>query len=284
MFIGFSLIFGAIYLQGEVIVFFSLSSILIVCGGIVAATMVNFSFEDIKESFKTIIGMVRTKGVDLRTDMELMGMFSRRVRSDGLLVLDRDIPYIESPFLRNGLQLAVDGFSKESLEQILSDEIRSQERQVDISVRVLESMSEYAPAFGMIGTVIGLVLMLQNIDDPGRLAGGIGVALLTTLYGTIFANMFFGPLAGKLEYLSKLEINRKEMFKTAIISMVEGENPRIMEKKMLIYVEPKLRSEYIHYHEGIRINRQRDDKFYEFWIEQQNKEWGDLIEKLEAGK
>src|SRR5690606_26724333 len=124
MFIGFSLIFGAIYLQGEVIVFFSLSSILIVCGGIVAATMVNFSFEDIKESFKTIIGMVRTKGVDLRTDMELMGMFSRRVRSDGLLVLDRDIPYIESPFLRNGLQLAVDGFSKESLEQILSDEIR----------------------------------------------------------------------------------------------------------------------------------------------------------------
>src|SRR5690625_3188377 len=110
--IGFSLILTAILWQGEFFVFLSFASILIVVGGIIAATMVNFSFEDIKVSFTTIVGMVNAKNVDLRTDMELLGLFSRRVRKEGMLALDRDIPHIESPFLKNGLQLAVDGFSR----------------------------------------------------------------------------------------------------------------------------------------------------------------------------
>ena len=281
--IGCSLILTAILWQGEFFIFLSFASILIVVGGIISATMINFSFENIKISFTTIIGMVSAKDVDLRTDMELLGLFSRRVRNEGMLALDQDIPYIESTFLKNGLQLAVDGFSKESLERILEDEIRSSERQVDISVKVMEAMAEYAPAFGMIGTVIGMVLMLQNITDPDSLAAGLAVALLTTLYGTVLSNMFFGPLAGKLGYLSELDITRKQLFKTGIISIVEGENPRIMEKKMLIFLDPKSRAEYIQYHEGTRINRQRDEKFYQLWIEQQNKEWDELKEKLETG-
>lgn len=281
--IGCSLILTSILWQGEFFVFLSFASILIVVGGIIAATMINFSFEDIKVSFTTIVGMVNAKDVDLRTDLELLGLFSRRVRKEGMLALDRDIPHIESPFLKNGLQLAVDGFSKESLERILKDEIKSRERQVDISVSVMEAMSEYAPAFGMIGTVIGMVLMLQNISDPESLAGGLSVALLTTLYGTVLSNMFFGPLAGKLGYLSELDINRKQLFMTGIISIVEGENPRVMEKKMLIYLDPESRAEYIQYHEGTRINRQRDERFYKLWIEQQTKEWDDLKEKLELG-
>jgi chemotaxis protein MotA len=157
------------------------------------------------------------------------------------------------------------------------------ERQVEDSINVLESMSNYAPAFGMIGTVVGMVLMLQNISDPTQLGVGLSVALLTTLYGTILANMFFGPLAGKLEYLSELDINRKEMFRTGILSMVDGENPRIMEKKMLIHVDPKSRAEYIKYHEGLRISKERDEKFYKLWIEQQDKGWDDLKRVLETG-
>ena len=144
-------------------------------------------------------------------------------------------------------------------------------------------MAEYAPAFGMIGTVIGMILMLQNISDPESLGAGLSVALLTTLYGTIVANMLLGPLAGKLGYLSELDINRKQMFRTGILSIVEGENPRIMEKKMLIHVDPKSRAEYIKYHEGIRISKERDEKFYKLWKEQQNKEWDDLKAILEAG-
>ncbi len=281
--LGFSLIVAAIVLQGELGIFISVTALLIVAGGVVAATMVNYSFENIRDSFSAITSMVKAKQVDLRTDMELLSMFARRVRKEGILVLDDDIPHIEDTFLQGALQLAVDGFKKESLDSILRDEIRSRERQVETSINVMHSMSMYAPAFGMIGTVIGMVLMLQNISDPQSLGAGLAVALLTTLYGTIMANMLLGPLAGKLEYLSELDLNRKEMFRTGVLSIVEGENPRIMEKKMLIYVDPQSRAEYMRYHENIRISKARDEKFYKLWVEQQNKEWENLREILETG-
>lgn len=281
--LGFSLIIGAIVLQGSLGLFLSLSSFIIVSGGIVAATMVSFSFENIKDSFIAISNLNEVQGVDLRTDMELMTMFARRVRNEGLLVLDGDIVHIKNAFLANSLRLAVDGFKKESLDSILRDEIKSAERQSETSVNVMNAMSTYAPAFGMIGTVIGMVLMLQNIEDPSSLGAGLSVALITTLYGTLFSNMFFGPLAGKLEYLSEIDKNRKEMIRTGIISMVLGENPRIMEKKMLIYLEPSSRAKYTKYHEDLRISKERDEKFYKLWVEQQNKEWDDLKRILETG-
>jgi len=245
--------------------------------------MINYSLENIKDSFQTITRMMGSQEVDLRTDMELLSLFSRRVRTEGLLVLDSDIKHVENQFLKNALQLAVDGFKKESLDSILRDEIKSSERQTEVSVNVMMSMSNYAPAFGMIGTVIGMVLMLQNIQDPEQLGAGLSVALLTTLYGTVLANMLLVPLAGKLEYLSELDNNRKEMFRTGILSMIDGENPRIMEKKMLIHVDPHDRAEYVKYHENMRISKERDEKFYKLWIEQQNNGWDDLKEILETG-
>jgi chemotaxis protein MotA len=280
---GFTLIILAIITQGELGVFASLASLLIVVGGIISATMVNYSLENIKNSFRTMSSMMTAKTGDLRTDMELLSMFARRVRTEGFLVLDSDIQHIQDGYLKNGLQLAVDGFKRESMESILNDEIRVREKHVETSINVLESMSTYAPAFGMIGTVIGMVLMLQNISDPEQLGVGLSVALLTTLYGTVIANMLLGPMAGKLEYLSELDLNRKEMFKAGILSMVDGENPRIMEKKMLIHVDPKGRAEYIKYHENLRISKERDEKFYKLWIEQQDKEWEDLKRILETG-
>jgi len=280
---GVVLVVLAIVTQGSLLIFISFSSALIIGGGIVSATMVNYSFENIKTSFTAILGMMGAKEVDLRTDMELLSMFARRVRTEGILVLDSDIQHIEDQYLRAGLQLAVDGFNKESLDSILRDEIKSREREVETSINVMYSMAEYAPAFGMIGTVIGMILMLQNISDPESLGAGLSVALLTTLYGTIVANMVMGPLAGKLGYLSELDINRKQMFRTGILSIVDGENPRIMEKKMMIHIDPKSRAEYIKYHEGMRISKERDEKFYKLWIEQQNKEWDDLKAILEAG-
>jgi len=280
---GFTLIISAIVLQGELGLFISLSSFMIVAGGIVAATMVNYSFDNIRDSFAAVSRLASVQSADLRTDMELMSMFSRRVRSEGLLVLDEDIKHIENDFMGNSLRLAVDGFKKESLDSIMGDEIKGAERQSEISVNVMYSMADYAPAFGMIGTVIGMVLMLQNIEDPESLGAGLSVALITTLYGTIFANMIFGPLAGKMEYLSELDVNRKNMIRIGILSMVDGENPRIMEKKMLIFLDPASRVEYTRYHEGLRISKERDEKFYKLWIEQQNKEWQDLKRVLETG-
>ncbi|MCW9705371.1 motility protein A [Fodinibius salsisoli] len=279
---GFTLILMAIVLQGSLIVFASLSAFLIVAGGVLAATLVNYSYENIKYSFLTIGRMMGAKSVDLRTDMELMRMFAKKVRTKGLLVIDDEIGNIDNDFLQNGLQLAVDGYNKESLSNILDDEIQSQERQLSISVKVLDSMSEYSPAFGMIGTLIGMILMLQNIQDPESLGSGLAVALITTLYGTILANMVLGPLAGKLEYLSKLDLNRKEMFRVGILSMVEEENPRIMENKMLIYLAPKQRAEYKKFHEKLPYGTDREDRLFQKWPKYQSEEWEKLNEDLEV--
>jgi chemotaxis protein MotA len=281
--VGFALIVGAIVLQGSLSSFLSFSSLLIVVGGVLAATAVNYSFEKIKISFDTTISLMKLSSIDLRTDMELLTMFARRVRKNGILILDNDIKHLKDEYLKNGLQLAVDGFKEEVLDNILKDEIESRENQVEVSIMLLNSMASYSPAFGMIGTVIGMVLMLQNISDPASLGAGLSVALITTLYGTILANMFFGPLAGKLEYLSELDRNRKEMFRIGILSIIEGENPRIMEKKMLIYVDPKSRADYIKHHEELSILKQRDEKFYKMWIEQQEQEWENLKEVLKTG-
>ncbi len=279
---GFTLILLAIVLQGNLMIFASMSSFLIVAGGVLAATLVNYSYENIKYSFKVISKMMGAKSVDLRTDMELMRMFAKKVRTDGILVLDDEIGSIENDFLKNALQLAVDGYNKDSLGNILNDEIQSQKRQLSISVKVLDSMSEYAPAFGMIGTLIGMILMLQNINDPESLGAGLAVALITTLYGTIFANMILGPLAGKLEYLSKLDLNRKEMFRVGILSIIQEENPRIMENKMLIYLEPKKRAEYKKYHEKQSYGTDRVDRLYQKWPKYQTEEWEKLNENLEV--
>jgi len=278
--LGFSLVTLAIVLQGSLGMFISFSSVSIVAGGMIASTMINYSFENIKKSFFVVTEMIHTKSVDLRTDMELLKMFSRKVRTEGLLSLDDDIKFIEDHYLRNGLQLAVDGFKKESLDNILQDEIKSKKRTLNISVKVLDSMAEYGPAYGMIGTVIGMILMLQNITDPSSLGAGLSVALITTLYGSIFSNMILGPLAGKLEYLSKLDHNRKQMFRVGILSIVDEENPRIMEKKMLLYLDPKNRAEYLKFHEELSIGNDRDKKLYNQWIEYQDKKWKTLNESL----
>ncbi len=280
---GFGLVAIAIVTQGSLMAFASLASLLIVLGGVIAATMINYSWDNISDSFQTIASMMKTKSVDLRTDVELMNLFARRARRGGLISLDNDVGYIEDNFLNNGLQLAIDGINKDNLEMILNDQIRTIEKRMDISVNVLFSMASYAPAFGMIGTVIGMILMLQDISDPESLGAGLSVALLTTLYGTIFANMIFNPLAGKLEYLSELDVNRKKMFQVAIISIVDGENPRIMEKKMLNYVDPQNRAEYLEFHDGIRITKEREEKLYKFWTEQQSSGWEDLRKTLETG-
>lgn len=280
---GFSLVLIAIVTQGSIIAFASLSSLLIVGGGVIAATMINYSWDHINESFPTIVGMMKNKSVDLRTDIELLNLFAKRSRRDGLLSMESDISDIDEQFLKNGLQLAVDGVKKENLEEILSDQIQAAQRRIEVSINVLHSMATYAPAFGMVGTVIGMILMLQNISDAESLGAGLSVALLTTLYGALMANMVFGPLAGKLEYLSELDINRKLMFRSAVISIVEGENPRLMEKKMLNYVDPRSRAEYLKYYDTVRVSKEREDKFYRLWKKQQHSTWDDLRRILEVG-
>ena len=281
--LGIVLVLGAILPKANIMIFIDIPSFIIVAGGLFASTMVSFDFNKIKGAFVLMMRLMRNSNIDLRTDMEVITLFARRVRTGGLLILDEDIKHLNDEYLKNGLQLAVDGFKTESLNSILSDEITSEEEISFTAINVLNAMSNFAPAFGMIGTVIGMVLMLQNLTNPEALGAGIAVALLTTLYGSMLSNMLFAPLAGKVTYLAEKDLNRKKMFRVAILSIVEGENPRIMEKKMLIYIEPAERAEYVKHHEGLKIMKTRDEKLYKLWKEQQGKEWENLKKILEPG-
>lgn len=280
---GLSLIMVAIVSQGSLVNFLSVASLIIVLGGVFATSLINFSWEDLLTSIKTLQEALSENAKDFRTDIELMNMFSRKARREGLLKLEDDVEYMADPFLKDGLQLAIDGITKENLDNILEDQINSLKRRQQVCADMFEGMAEYAPAFGMIGTVIGLILMLQNISDPTSLGRGLSVALLTTLYGTVLGNMVFSPLAGKMRFLGNHEIAHREMLRAGIMSLVNEENPRIMENKMLSYVPPEKRAEYIAFYDDRPYDKQREERLYNNWISQQQTQWNDLLKALETG-
>lgn len=277
---GFALIAIAIVVQGGLSAFLSIESMLIVVGGVFAATLVNYSVEDITTSYQAVQAILGHDKVDLTEDIELLTMFSRRARRQGLLTLDDDVRYVEDKYLKNGLELVIDGIPEENLIQILDDEIKSMERRHTTSISVLNSMGTYSPAFGMIGTLIGLVLMLRNLDNPEGIGPGLAIALITTFYGTILSNLVFIPLSGKLSKLSEQERNEKEMMRTGLIALANGENPRIMEKKMLSYVTPEDRAQYIRIHGDRGFSKKQEQQMYNHWVAEQKEKWENVVSHM----
>jgi chemotaxis protein MotA len=277
---GFALIAIAILVQGGLSSFLSIESLLIVVGGVFAATLVNYSVEDITTSYQAIQSVIGRQSIDLTEDIELMTMFSRRARRQGLLTLDDDVRYVEDRYLKNGLELVIDGIPEENLVQILDDEIKALDRRHTTSINVLNSMGTYSPAFGMIGTLIGLILMLRNLDNPEGIGPGLAIALITTFYGTIMSNLVFIPLSGKLEKLSRQEKNEKEMMRTGLLSLANGENPRIMEKKMLTYVSPEERAKYIRIHGDRGFSKKQEQQMYNHWVAEQKEKWENVVSTM----
>lgn len=277
---GFGLIALAILVQGGLSAFLSFESLIIVAGGVIAATLVNYSVDDMLTTYKAVQESLTRPEFDFSNHVELMTMFSRRARRQGLLTIDEDVRFIEDRYLRNGLELAIDGIPEDNLINILDDELKAMERRQDVSVRVLNSMGTYAPAFGMIGTLIGLVLMLRNLDNPAGIGPGLSIALITTFYGAILANLVFIPLAGKLQELSEKEKNEKEMMRVGILSLADGENPRIMEKKMLSYVSPEERAQYMRIHGERGVTQKQEEQMYNHWVNEQKEKWENVITQI----
>lgn len=274
---GFALIFVAIIAEGSVSTFFSIASLFVVLGGVVSATLVNFPMDDLARAVEAVGTVFRSKISDKNAVIEMFTMFARRARRNGLLVLDQDVQYIDDRFTKAGLELAIDGVAEEHLVSILEDEIENMRSRHQTGIRVVEAMGVYAPSFGMIGTLIGLILMLQNLDDASSVGRGLGVALITTFYGAILANLVFTPLAGKLSEFSERELMEKQMVKTGIISLANGENPRIMEKKMLSFVTPRERIEYQRVYGQRSYSAQQEEKMYSHWLNQQKERWENVV-------
>lgn len=225
-------------------IFWHAPSLAITMGGSFSALLINYPISQIKNMFKVIAQSFKNKS---KSGIEIIENFitlSRKARREGLLSLEDEISDIEDNFMKKGLQMVVDGIEPEVIENIMELEIGEMERRHSNSATVLKSWAAYAPAFGMIGTLIGLVQMLANLSDQSTLASGMAVALITTFYGSVLANLFLIPLASNLTYKSNLEAVNKEMMLEGILAIQSGVNPRIIEEKLTSYLSPNEKLDY----------------------------------------
>ncbi|MBN2008078.1 motility protein A [candidate division KSB1 bacterium] len=239
---GFALIVVSILQGGDLGAFISVSSMIIVFGGSVCAAFINFPLDEIG----TIPGVIKVamlgKVPKLETIIAQIVKLAETARRDGILAMEGELENVDDDYLKKGLQLVIDGTREESLSAIMDTEMSNVEARHKVGVDILMAMAGYAPAFGMIGTLIGLIQMLRALDDPSQIGVGMAVALITTFYGSILANMLFVPLAGKLKRKSQQEMVIKEMVLTGVMAILNGENPRMINDTLLAYIKPKNRA------------------------------------------
>ena len=168
--------------------------------------------------------------------------FAETARREGILALEQAVEEGDDPFLSQGVRLAVDGTEPDLIMDILETELQFIEERHKSGQNMVAAMGDAAPAFGMIGTLIGLVIMLKNMDDPAAIGPGMAIVLLTTMYGAIISNILFGPIAKKLKSLSDKELLAKRMIIEGIMAIQSGDNPRIVNHKLSVFLSPKFRS------------------------------------------
>lgn len=237
--VGSGLILAA--MGSNVSSFIDVPSMFIVIGGGIAATMISLPLKSLMGFPKVVRNAFFAKKeslLELVTDMVKYGEIARR---DGILALEGIMEQITDPFLNRGIQLAVDGNDPEVISETLATEIDSVEERHANGKKMLDLLGKYAPAFGMIGTLVGLILMLQNLSDPSSIAPNMAIALLTTLYGALLANLVALPLADKLEKRNVDEILRMTVVKEGVIAIQSGDNPKVVEQKLSIFLPPSER-------------------------------------------
>ncbi|MCL2874020.1 MAG: MotA/TolQ/ExbB proton channel family protein [Defluviitaleaceae bacterium] len=227
---------------GMMTAFLDAPSVLIVLGGTVAATMVSTTMENFVTSLKAMGKAFRPPNVDPMAAIEKIITLANLARKEGILALEEAAKTMDDTFLEKGIMLIVDGTDPELVRSILETEIAYIEGRHAAVRSTYDFMALMAPAFGMSGTVIGLIVMLQRMDDPSAIGGAMAVAVITTLYGSMVANVVCLPVSSKLKTFSAEEMLMKEVLIEGMLSIQAGENPRIIEEKLKAFLSPKMRN------------------------------------------
>lgn len=221
--------------------YYDLPSIILVVGGMISALMISFPLGSVL-SVGGVIKKTFFYAVASPLDViEKMAEYSILARREGLLALEEKIKDVKDPFLYKGIMLVVDGFAAESVREILEIDLEGMKDRHSGAKKVVEQMSVFAPAFGMIGTLVGLVAMLANLNDPSSIGSGMAVALLTTFYGAVIANGMCIPLCGKLEMRCKEESMVRTVMIEGVLSLQAGDKPQVLREKLKAFLSPKAR-------------------------------------------
>jgi len=234
--LGFVVITSAIVTSGGWQMFIHIPSMAITIGGMLCATLIHFSLPQFLGIFSVIRKTIVAKIPSQSELIQRMVNYAAINRRDGALALEQEIPNLSDLFFSKGLQMLVDGQDSEQIRELLSLEIQNLQDRHSRGKKILEFMGSAAPAFGMIGTLIGLIQMLRSLESPQSIGTGMAIALLTTFYGALAANLVFLPLAGKLGLYSKAEATAKEMIVEGICSIARGENPTTVREKLQAFV------------------------------------------------
>jgi chemotaxis protein MotA len=240
---GFILLIWGMMNGGNLTIFWDFSSVLITIGGTLTATLISYRLSTFLEVMSIAKNAFVTDEQDLSETINTIVRFADKARREGLLVLDEDADALDDPFLQKGIRLVVDGTTPELVRNILETELAFIAQRHKTGQSLFETMGAFAPAFGMLGTLIGLIQMLINLDTPDAIGPGMAVALVTTFYGSVLANMVCLPIANKLKNKSAGEIFRKEAVIEGVLSIQAGDNPRIVQEKLKSFVAPKKREE-----------------------------------------
>ena len=237
--VAFGLVIAA--LGGEAVLFFDASSLLIVMGGTIGAVLVTYPLETVLGLMQIVKKTFMTRATEPSELIPQFVDYANRVRREGILSLEAHVKNISDDFLRKALQLTVDGLDPQMIQEILETEIACLEERHLKGAEIMQTFGTLAPGMGMVGTIIGLVLMLKRLNDPSSIGPAMALALLTTFYGAVLANLVFNPMPGKLRARSREEVLIRSMIVEGIMSISRGENPRILEEKLNSYLPPRER-------------------------------------------
>ncbi|MEW6426986.1 MAG: MotA/TolQ/ExbB proton channel family protein [Thermodesulfobacteriota bacterium] len=231
------LVLGAIMLGGSLLLFIDIPSVFIVVGGTVATAFIRFGMKDVFNSSKVAMNAFFVKLNSPQQIIQEIVNLANIARKNGLIVLEQQP--IEDPFLKKAIMYCVDGHEAEFISEVLRKEVSLTAERHELGKKVFAGMGDSSPAFGMIGTLIGLVQMLANMSDPASIGPSMAIALLTTLYGALIANVVCIPIADKLALRSQEEERNRRLIIEGVLGILKGLNPRVMEEFLQTFLPPK---------------------------------------------
>lgn len=218
-------------------------AMLIVFGGTIGVTMATGMMKDFTGSMGAVARAFTGKPSNPETSIATVVGFAEKARREGLLSLEETAKAIEDPFLRKGIEMAIDGTDPDELREILEAELQSKKHHDKIASKFFGDMGAFSPTLGIIGTVLGLIHVLENLSEPDKLGHLIAGAFVATLWGVLSANVFWLPIAKKLARLGDLEAKHMELVLEGVLAVQAGANPRIVEQKLLSFLAPAHRAE-----------------------------------------
>ncbi len=233
---------GQVMEGGKVGSILQLTAAVIVFGGTLGAVFISYPFHDVVEGFKGIRTVLREPPQDPYRIIEQITGYANKARKEGILSLEKEIKNIQDPFLAKALTMAVDGVEPHTIREAMDTELEYLNEHGKTNSRVFKSMGGYSPTIGILGAVLGLIHVMENLSDPNKLGAGIAVAFVATVYGVGCANLLFLPIATKLEVRHRHEMILKEMTLEGVIAVSTGENPRLIGDKLTAFLSQMQKS------------------------------------------